>query len=295
MRIPVARHRHSRNAWQLMRLSFCGDQVRRYDNDRYLMALHAPASRRDALFALYAFNVEVAKTREAVSEPMIGQIRLQWWRDAIEQAYSGSVRDHAVLRPLAQAIEQYGLTRGYFDNLLDAREFDLTDEPPATIDELRTYAEGTTSTLIRLALEILDHRTGAAQEAAQGIGIAWGLTGLLRAVVFHARGKRQYLPAHSMREAKADPDDLFELRGSAPLTDVAREVADAARQALRSGRLHRRGVPRAAIPALLPGTLAEMYLRRMARLDHDLFAQPIEISQPARQLRMLCTLILGRY
>lgn len=278
-----------------MRLSFCGDQVRRYDNDRYLTALHAPTSRRDALFALYAFNVEVAKTREAVSEPMIGQIRLQWWREAIEEAYSGSVRDHAVLHPLAQAIEQYGLTRGYFDNLLDAREFDLTDQPPATIEELCTYAEGTTSTLIRLALEILDQRTGAAQEAAQGIGIAWGMTGLLRAVVFHARGKRQYLPAQSMREAKADPADLFELRGSAPLADVAREVADAARQALRSGRLHRRGVPRAAIPALLPGTLAEMYLRRIERFEHDLFARPIAVSQPARQLRMLCSMILGRY
>jgi len=278
-----------------MRLSFCGDQVRRYDNDRYLTALHAPASRRDALFALYAFNVEVAKTREAVSEPMIGQIRLQWWREAIGEAYSGTVREHAVLRPLAQAIERHDLTRGNFDTLINARESDLTDEPPATIEELGNYAEGTTSTLIRLALEILDQRTGVAQEAARGIGIAWGLTGLLRAVVFHARDKRQYLPAQSMRQAKADPDDLFELRGGAPLADVAREVAEAARQALRSGRQYRRAVPRAAIPALLPGTLAEMYLRRMARLDYDLFARPIVISQPARQLWMLRSMILGRY
>lgn len=278
-----------------MRLSYCGDQVRRFDNDRYLTALHAPASRRDALFALYAFNVEVAKTREAVSEPMIGQIRLQWWREAIEGAYSGAVRDHAVLRPLAEAIEAHDLSRRHFDTLIDAREFDLTDEPPATLDEMANYAEGTTSTLIHLALEILGQRAGAAHEVAQSIGVAWGLTGLLRAVVFHAQDKRQYLPAQLMREAKVNRDDLFALRGSPPLVDVARQVADAARQALHKGRINRRAVPRAAIPALLPGTLAQMYLRRMASFEHDLFARPILISQPARQLGMLLSMILGRY
>ena len=278
-----------------MRLSYCGDQVRRYDNDRYLTALHAPASRRDALFALYAFNVEVAKTREAVSEPMIGQIRLQWWREAIEGAYSGTVREHVVLRPLAQAIKQHNLTRSHFDTLIDAREFDLTDEPPATLDGMAGYAEGTNSVLIRLALEILGQHADAAHEAAQGIGIAWGLTGLLRAVVFHARAKRQYLPAQLMREANANRDDLFALRDGPSLAVVAGQVADAARQALHAGRTNRRAVPRAAIPALLPGTLAEMYLRRMARFEHDLFARPILISQPARQLGMLRSMILGRY
>ncbi|MDH3236192.1 MAG: squalene/phytoene synthase family protein [Alphaproteobacteria bacterium] len=278
-----------------MRLSYCGDQVRRYDNDRYLTALHAPASRRDALFALYAFNLEVAKTREAVSEPMIGHIRLQWWREAIEGAYSGVVRDHAALRPLAQAINQHNLTRSYFDTLIDAREFDLTDEPPAALDDMASYAEGTNSALIRLALEILGQHAGAAHEAARGIGVAWGLTGLLRAVAFHARDQRQYLPARLMREAQANRDDLFALRGGQPLAVVARQVADAARQALHKGRINRRAVPRAAIPALLPGTLAEMYLRRMARLEHDVFARPILISQPARQLGLLRSMILGRY
>jgi NADH dehydrogenase [ubiquinone] 1 alpha subcomplex assembly factor 6 len=278
-----------------MQLSYCGGEVRRHDNDRYLTALHAPASRREALFALYAFNVEIAKTRETVSEPVIGQIRLQWWREAIDEAYAGTVRDHAVLRPLAAAIEEHGLSRRHFDALIDAREFDLTDEPPATLEALVDYTADTSSTLVHLALEILGEREGAAHEAAGPLGIAWGLTGLLRAAAFHARAKRQYLPASLMEAANADRSDLFELRGSPALASVAKDVADEAHRQLAAGRAHVARVRRAAIPALLPATLGEMYLRRMTRLDHDLLGAPVTISQPRRQLRLMRSALLGRY
>lgn len=278
-----------------MHLSYSAAQLRRDDNDRYLTALHAPVACREALFALYAFNVEVAKTRETVSEPMIGQIRLQWWREAIDDVFAGTVRDHAVLRPLAGAIEAHTLSRSYFDALLDGREFDLSDEPPQTLDALVEYVRQTSSTLMHLALEILGARDGAAHVAAGPIGIAWGLTGLLRAAAFHARAKRQYLPLELMEKAKADPADLFELRGGAALASVARSVADEARRQLSAGRTHRRDVPRAARSALLPATLAEMYLAAMGRRNHNLFAQPIEISQPRRQVRLLRSALLGRY
>ena len=279
-----------------MTLGYCAGQVRAHDRDRYLTALLAPAGRREALFALYAFNLEIGRTREMVSEPMVGQIRLQWWREAIDGIYAGTARAHEVVRPLAAAVERYDLTRAYFETLIDAREFDLGDEPPATEEVLQDYAGDTSSTLMHLALEILGQRAGGpAHDAAKYIGVAWGLTGLLRAVVFHAREKRQYLPDDLMREAGADPADLFKLRGGPALATVAEDVADAARLALFGGREFRHDIPRAAIPALLPGTLADMYLRRMARLGHDLFAQPIVIGQPARQFRLLRMTLLGRY
>jgi phytoene synthase len=61
-------------------LSAVAELVRRHDRDRYMTALFAPAARREALFALYAFNYEIARVREAVTQPTLGQIRLQWWR-----------------------------------------------------------------------------------------------------------------------------------------------------------------------------------------------------------------------
>lgn len=278
-----------------MTLSYCAVEVRTHDRDRYLTAILAPAARRQALFALYAFNLEVARTREMVSEPMIGQIRLQWWREAIAGIYEGKARAHEVVRPLAEAVERYDLTRTYFERLIDARELDLGEAPPATEEDLIDYTEDTSSTLMRLALEILGQRTGPAHEAADHVGVAWGLTGLLRAVVFHARARRQFLPADLMGKAGVDPADLFELRGGPALATVAQDVAEAARLALFAGREFRRDVPRAAIPALLPGTLAGMYLRRMARLGHDLFTQPIAIGQPTRQLSLLRAALLASY
>src|SRR5579862_6081013 len=97
--------------------------VRAHDRDRYQTALFAPAGRREALFALYAFNYEVARIREIVTQPMLGQIRLQWWREAIEAAYAGGpVRPHEVAAPLTTVIRGGALTREYFDRLIDMRE-----------------------------------------------------------------------------------------------------------------------------------------------------------------------------
>ena len=87
----------------------CEALVRKVDTDRYLAALFAPASLRFHLFALYAFNYEVAKTADAVSQPVLGQIRLQWWRDSIEEIYAGKVREHEVVKALAEAIGAHGL------------------------------------------------------------------------------------------------------------------------------------------------------------------------------------------
>ena len=105
--------------------------MRRHDRDRFLTALFAPVERREALFALYAFNFEVAKTREVVQQVLLGHIRLQWWREAIGEIYSGGpVRRHEVVDPLAEAIRRLALSRDWFDRLIAARAADLDDAPP---------------------------------------------------------------------------------------------------------------------------------------------------------------------
>src|SRR5207302_7126999 len=97
--------------------------VRRHDRDRYQTALFAPAERREALFALYAFNYEIARVREIVTQPMLGQIRLQWWREVLDAAYAGTTpRRHPVVLPLSEAIRDCDLARQAFDRLIDTRE-----------------------------------------------------------------------------------------------------------------------------------------------------------------------------
>src|SRR6202051_5062603 len=102
--------------------------VRRHDRDRYQTALFAPADRREALFALYAFNYEIARVREIVTQPTLGQIRLQWWREIVDAAFAGRApRQHEVAVPLAAAIREFAPTRAHFDRMIDTRERDLDD------------------------------------------------------------------------------------------------------------------------------------------------------------------------
>src|SRR2546429_5638047 len=130
--------------------------VRRHDRDRYQTTLFAPAERHKALLALYAFNYEIARVRETVSEPMLGQIRLQWWREVLGAAYAGMPpRQHPVVLPLSAAIRKLALSRAYFDRLIDSRERDLADAPPASLRVPEANAHASPRPLIRPRLEPL--------------------------------------------------------------------------------------------------------------------------------------------
>jgi NADH dehydrogenase [ubiquinone] 1 alpha subcomplex assembly factor 6 len=278
-------------------LSYCGDEVRRNDPDRFLTALYAPAAQREALLTLYAFNIEIAKVRETVSEPMLGEIRLQWWREAIETAYGeGPARRHGVVEPLTAAVRAHGLTRGHFDRLIDARAFDLGDAPPPTVQVLVDYAESTSSTLLWLALEVLGVPHDApALAAARAIGIAWSILGLIRAMPHHLRQGRVYLPADLEAEFRVEPRDLRAMKGSPALAAAVESLAARARGYLVEARALRREVPRPALPALLPAALADGHLRRLERARYDVFDARLGQRPGLLSARLALRAMTGRY
>lgn len=271
--------------------------VRQHDRDRFLTTLFAPASRRDALLALYAFNYEIAKTREVVSEPVLGQIRLQWWRESLDAIYAGEpARQHEVVAPLAAAIRDGELSRAHFDALLEARDFDLGGEAPESAAALESYAEGSSARLVWLALEVLGERGEAARAAGRAVGIAYALAGLLRALPFHARMKRLYLPLDLCRGAGLRIDsEVFELRSSPALRRVVEQIAAIAAGRLADARAQRGAVPRAAMPALLPGVLAGADLARLARAGYDPFDRRLAGRDPWRGWRLTLAALARRY
>lgn len=174
-------------------ISPCGQLVKQSDPDRYLASLFAPSDTWPALWATLAFNNEIAKTREIVSETRLGHIRLQWWREELEKIYHGKPHEsHDVLLALAKAIKQYNLPQYLFESLLYAREFDLEDVIPSSMDGLLNYADFTTTPLFKLLLII----TGSDPdlEPVYPVAINYALAGLIRAVPFHAGQGRCYLP-----------------------------------------------------------------------------------------------------
>jgi phytoene synthase len=274
---------------------YSAEQLRRFDPDRYLTALFAPPSRRADLFALYAFNLEIARAREMVREPIMGRMRLQWWRDSIDGIYAGSIRRHAIVEPLARAIARHDLPRATLDRLIDARETDMADEPPIDLPALVTYAEATASSLIELALVIVGKGDAArAGPAARPVGIAWSLIGLLRAVPFHARGHRLYLPLALLDEAGVAPHQLFDLQPPPALARVVEVVAGEAARQLAEGRAAARGLPRRLLPALLPAVLADLYLQRLRAASYDPFDPRVQEAPPGRIWRLAYAMLRAR-
>lgn len=270
--------------------------LRRHDRDRFLTTLFAPAARREALVALYGFNLEVARIREMVREPMLGQIRLQWWREGIEGAYQGEVRHrHDSLDRLVPAIAGFGLTRSYFDRLIDARERDLAPEAPEDAEALISYCRDTAATLVWLALEMLEAASPAALKAGEHVGIAFAVAGLLRAIPFHARAGRMLVPASLAAGAGLDPQSVLAMRCSAPLRSCVAELAALAAAHLAEARLLRREVPRAALPALLPARLAERHLARLRRAGHDPFDPGLPAPDGVRAWLLGYAALTGRY
>lgn len=171
----------------------CKRLVRTQDPDRFLISVFYAPETRAHLWSLYAFNQEIAKTREVVTDTTIGLIRLQWWRDALAGLYErNEVLKHDIVEGLSEAVWRYNLPRELFDHLIYAREFDLEDRAPGSLEGLCNYADYTHTPLLRLAAMITgedpDH------SSVQPVAMAYALTGLLRAAPYHRRQGRSYMP-----------------------------------------------------------------------------------------------------
>lgn len=250
----------------------CAAQARDGDRERFLCTLFASEPARGDLWALLAANIEIARTRETVSEPTLGEIRLQWWREAIEAAYDGSARPHPVVRALAAAIERVRPPRERFERLLHGRRHDLYDDPMPDLAALEDYADATSGELAVLALDMLGVDAAAARQAARQVGIAWALTGVIRALPFLASRRRLPLPADLLAAEGVTPAAVFEGQPEAGLRAVLRALAVCAGQHIQQARAVRSDIPRAALPVLLPARLAEGHLARLAAIDFAVFA-----------------------
>jgi phytoene synthase len=274
--------------------------VREHDRDRYQTALFAPADCREKLFVLYAFNYEVARVRESVNQPMLGQIRLQWWREVVAAAYGDApVRQHAVEHevagPLAALIRRSAPSRRHFDRIIDAREGDLADIPPPDLAGLEDYAEATSSSLLYLAAEVAGAADPAAVAAAREVGILYAMAGLLRAMPLHAAAGRSYIPADLALRLGLDPEDYARRRDSPALRRAIAELAEAARGHLAAAQHDARWTPRRARSLLLPAVIADRILLRLERAGYNPFAAELAAPDTLQSWRLFAAALRQRF
>lgn len=223
-----------------MSVEACAELVERGDPDRFRAVMAAPPEARAQLFPLYAFNLEVARAPWVTQEPLIAEMRLQWWRDVVENTASGAARAHEVAGPLHGLIQDFGLPVLVLDRLITARRWDIHRDPHADAAALDAYLDDTGAGLIWLAARALGAPDGA-EAQVRAYGWATAAAGYLRAVP----------------ELRA--------RGRQPLPE-GMEAADLARlglERLAEARKGRKAVPREVAPALLVGWQTESILNQV--------------------------------
>jgi phytoene synthase len=258
--------------------SYCTDLVRSNDRDRYIATLFAPADRRNALYALYAFNAEVARVRDVAREPMPGEIRLQWWVDVLSGERDGEASANPVAAALLDTIQRYKLETALLIALIDAHGFDLYDDPMEELGKLEIYGRATNSALITLAARIL---AGIDLEAAaKPAGIAQALTAVQQSFPLHAGRKQLFIPADLLARHGVALHDILAGRSSTSLNAAFAELRTIARQHLLEAHQCLTALPPEALAAFLPLALVGPSLRLLDRCDA--FA-PKEISPLRRQ------------
>lgn len=255
-------------------LHYMSDLVRSGDRERYWSALLAPESERDDLIALYAFHLEIARAPEQVSEPHLGEIRLQWWHDALSAAFRGDPADHPVLADMVAMALRRNLPQAALLGMIEARRFDLQESLLPDFDALEAYLTATAGSVFSLGARILGSNAEEADRLGHSAGIAYGLCGMIRSLPYHAARGRVFLPQSLLAKHGLHPDAIIMRDDNPDLRAALREMAQRAAQALVSFRAGALGLPRLIRPAYLPSALVSRYLEKLSAPDY----RPFETS-----------------
>ena len=255
----------------------CAVLVREADRNRFLATLFAPAEHRDALFAIYAFNVEISTVRDKVREPMPGEIRLQWWREMLSGERDGEAAAHPVAAALRETLTRYGFAATPLLELIDERTFDLYNEPMPTVGALELYAIRTQSPLFALAAGILSSGGTPPELFTLDASVAYTIAGILRSFGLHAARRQLYVPLDVLERHQVSSEEIFAAQPSPALFAALAEVRGIARQHLAAAQAKLKTAPPEIMPAFLPVALVGPQLRRMERSGY----KPFELQQIA--------------
>ena len=275
--------------------AYCIEQVRSFDKERFLCTLFAPAETRAALAALYALDLELARIRSRTREPLVGFMRVQWWRDAIEAIYAGRGPDHPVASALTTAIGRYNLPHEAFAPLLAARERELAGEALPDIAALIGHVQEIATPIATLALTVLACDGSTERLAATDVSTGWALAGLLRALPADAQAPTLAVPQAVAQAAALTDTDPLRASARPQLRAAVSMVAATAREHLAAARRRRPEVSQRALPVLLWATYAQGHLNDLKRAGHDPFAIRPARRAPLRMIAAAANHARGRY
>jgi 15-cis-phytoene synthase len=265
--------------------AFCADLVRVHDFERYAATLFVDADRRRALLALYAFNVEISRVREQVSQPLPGEIRLQWWTDMLAGSGHGGVEGNPVAAELLRAIRTHGLPIEPMSRLIDEHQFDLYNDPMPSMAALEAYVHDTSSALFALGTRIVGRQSEAADHLARHAGFAQGMVQVIASLPVDAARRQLFVPLQLLELHGSGMEQVFAGKETPQLRAALDQLMTEAREHLKTAFDLLASAPAEVRPVFLPLALVRRDLKRMSRADSDPFTPRV-----TSRLRTLWTL-----
>lgn len=263
---------------------YAAETLRTSDWNRYFTVLFADRNHRPGLFALYAFNAEIARVRQMISDPMPGEIRLQWWRDLLAGQAHGEASANPAAAALKQTVDKYNLPVDALQAMIDARVFDLYDDPMPSLNDLEGYAGETTSAVFQLASLVLSDGADAGTATIAGhAGVAYALTGLMRALPYHASRRQVFLPSDLLSRHNVDMETLFRGEPTPELAAALTEMREHARHHMKRVRENLGDVSPKVAAAFLPLALVEPYLKELEKAGDGYLKSHADLSKLRRQ------------
>lgn len=255
------------------------DFLREHDRDRYLSTLILTGAARDAIVSLYAFNADVAAVRERVSDPAPGEMRLQWWNDALTGAGHGAVRSNPVADSLLDTIKAYNIPPGTLQRLLGARRFDLYNDPMPDLETFEGYAGETNSTLYQLAAMVLNNgKMVEPGDAAGHLGVAHAMIGHLRAFGYNAAKGRIFLPWSIFAANGVGEQEVLSGSTTEGVVEALGQIADLARDHLDKAETAIAGLPRPLRAAFGSLPVLKAQLKQVLKSANGPYGAPIDIA-----------------
>jgi phytoene synthase len=251
---------------------FCAELVRTHDFTRYTSTLFVPPEQRRALLALYAFNVEISRVREQVSQPLPGEMRLQWWTDMLAGAGHGGVEGNPVAAELMLAIRDWRLPVERLSRLIDEHQFDLYNDPMPTMAALEGYIDNTSSALYSLGAGIAAPPSDEVEHLVRHAGLAHGMAQIMAALPLDASRRQLFVPLQLLESHGCGIEEVFAGKQTPKLRAVLDQLLDEARGHLKTSYALLTGMPPQVRPVFLPLAQVDRDLRRMSRADNDPFA-----------------------
>jgi phytoene synthase len=250
---------------------FCTELVRGHDFARYASALFVPVSQRRALLAIYAFNVEISRVREQVSQPLPGEMRLQWWTDMLAGAGHGGVEGNPVAAELLLAIRNFRLPVERLSRLIDEHQFDLYNDPMPTKAALEGYINDTSAALFSLAAQVAGRQSDEIEHLARHAGLAQGIAQVIAALPLDAARRQLFVPLQLLESQGCSMEEIFAGKQTPKLRAALDRLIGEAREHLQTALRLLEDAPPEVRPAFLPLALAADDLKRMSRADSDPF------------------------